>query len=147
MLMPSIFGESLFDDFFDDFARPAKKVARYQTPSTVVMRTDIKESDSDYELDIDLPGYKKEDVQAQLKDGYLTITATARSQDDQKDDAGKYIRRERYCGTCSRSFYVGEEIEQEDIRARFEDGILKVAVPKKQPKPKAEENKYITIEG
>ena len=147
MLMPSIFGESLFDDFFDDFARPVRRGGSYSTPSTVVMRTDIKENEAGYELDIDLPGYKKEDVQAQLKDGYLTITATAGSQNDEKNKDGKYIRRERYCGTCSRSFYVGEDIQQEDIRAKFEDGILKVAFPKKQPKPKVEENRYITIEG
>lgn len=147
MLMPSIFGESLFDEFFDDFARPAKSVARVSTPATAVMRTDVKESDTGYELDIELPGYKKEDVQAQLKDGYLTITASTATNEEQKDEAGKYIRRERYCGTCKRSFYVGEDIEQEDIKAKFEDGVLKIAVPKKDAKPKVEENKFITIEG
>ena len=147
MLMPSIFGESLFDEFFDDFARPAKSVARVNASVPAVMRTDVKESDTGYELDIDLPGYKKEDVQAQLKDGYLTITASTKSNGDQKDEAGKYIRRERYYGTCSRSFYVGEDIEQEDIKAKFEDGILKIGVPKKDAKPKVEENKFITIEG
>ena len=147
MLMPSIFGESLFDEFFDDFTRPAKKVARYNMQTPAVMRTDVKENETGYELDIDLPGYKKEDVQAQLKDGYLTITASTKSNDEQKDEAGKYIRRERYYGTCSRSFYVGEDIEQEDIKAKFEDGILKIAVPKKEAKPKVEENKFITIEG
>ena len=147
MLMPSIFGESLFDEFFDEFARPAKKTVRYTTQTPSVMRTDVKEHETGYELDIDLPGYKKEDVQAELKDGYLTITATTKTNDDQKDEAGKYIRRERYYGTCSRSFYVGEDIKQEDIKAKFEDGILKVAVPKKEAKPKVEENKYITIEG
>ncbi|MBO4981814.1 MAG: Hsp20/alpha crystallin family protein [Lachnospiraceae bacterium] len=147
MLMPSIFGESLFDEFFDDFARPAKSVARVNASVPAVMRTDVKESDTGYELDIDLPGYKKEDVQAQLKDGYLTITASTKSNEDQKNEAGKYIRRERYYGTCSRSFYVGEDIEQEDIKAKFEDGILKIGVPKKDAKPKVEENKFITIEG
>ena len=147
MLMPSIFGESLFDEFFDDFARPAKKTVRYTTQTPSVMRTDVKEHETGYELDIDLPGYKKEDVQAELKDGYLTITASTKTNDEQKDEAGKYIRRERYYGTCSRSFYVGEDIKQEDIKAKFEDGILKVAVPKKEAKPKVEENKYITIEG
>lgn len=147
MLMPSIFGESLFDEFFDEFARPAKKTVRYTTQTPSVMRTDVKEHETGYELDIDLPGYKKEDVQAELKDGYLTITASTKTNDEQKDEAGKYIRRERYYGTCSRSFYVGEDIKQEDIKAKFEDGILKVAVPKKEAKPKVEENKYITIEG
>ena len=147
MLMPSIFGESLFDEFFDEFARPAKKTVRYTTQTPSVMRTDVKEHETGYELDIDLPGYKKEDVQAELKDGYLTITASTKTNDEQKGEAGKYIRRERYYGTCSRSFYVGEDIKQEDIKAKFEDGILKVAVPKKDAKPKVEENKYITIEG
>ena len=147
MLMPSIFGESLIDEFFDDFARPVKSVARVSAPATAVMRTDVKETETGYELDIDLPGYKKEDVQAQLKDGNLTITATAKKDNEQKEENGKYIRRERYYGTCSRSFYVGEDIEQEDIKAKFEDGILKISVPKKDAKPKVEENKYITIEG
>ena len=147
MLMPSIFGESLFDEFFDDFARPVKSVARVSAPATAVMRTDIKESENGYELDIDLPGYKKEDVQAQLKDGYLTITATTAKNTDQKDENGKYIRRERYSGTCSRRFYVGDDIRQEDIRAKFEDGILKIGVPKKIEQPEIEENKFITIEG
>lgn len=147
MLIPSIFGESLFDEFFDDFARPVKSVARVSAPATAVMRTDIKESENGYELDIDLPGYKKEDVQAQLKDGYLTITATTAKNTDQKDENGKYIRRERYSGTCSRSFYVGDDIRQEDIRAKFEDGILKIGVPKKKEQPEIEENKFITIEG
>ncbi|MGN0166204.1 MAG: Hsp20/alpha crystallin family protein [Lachnospiraceae bacterium] len=147
MLMPRIFGESLFDDFFDDFARPNKNSARCVAPSTAVMKTDVKENEAGYELDIELPGYKKEDVQAQLKDGYLTITATTGAKNEQKDENGKYIRRERYYGTCSRNFYVGEDIEQEDIKARFEDGVLKVTVPKKEAKPEVEENKYITIEG
>ena len=111
------------------------------------MRTDIKETDAGYELDVDLPGYKKENVQAQLKEGYLTITAKCQKNDDEKDKDGKYIRRERYYGTCSRSFYVGEDLTQEDIKARFEDGILKLTVPKKEAKPKVEENKFITIEG
>ena len=107
MLMPSIFGENLFDDFFDDFARPARNAVRFNTPANNIMRTDIKESEDGFELDIDLPGYKKEDVKAELKDGYLTISAQTRSDNDEKEENGKYIRRERYYGTCSRSFYVG----------------------------------------
>ena len=147
MLMPIFFGESLFDEFFDDFARPVKHVAKYSSPAPAVMRTDVKENENGYELHIDLPGYKKEDVQAQLKEGYLTITAASKTNEDQKDEAGKFIRRERYYGSCSRSFYVGEDIEQEDIKAKFEDGILKISVPKKEAKPEVEENKFITIEG
>ena len=147
MLMPSIFGENLFDEFFEDFARPAKRVVKYNNPTPTVMRTDVKESDGGYELHIELPGYKKEDVRAELKDGNLTISATTRTENEEKDQNGKYIRRERFCGNCSRSFYVGEVVTQEDIKARFEDGILKVFVPKKEVKPVVEEKKYITIEG
>lgn len=147
MLVPSMFGEDLFDSFFDNFARPTKNVARYSTPTTNVMRTDIKETNIGYELDIDLPGYKKEDVQAELKEGYLTITAKTANSTDEKDEGGRYIRRERYSGTCSRAFYVGEDITQKDIKARFEDGVLKLFVPKMEAKPKVEENHFITIEG
>ena len=147
MLMPSIFGENLFDEFFDDFVRPTRRVVRYNTPSTTIMKTDVKETEGSYELDIDLPGYKKADVKAELKDGYLTISAATNTNNDQKDENGKYIRRERYYGNCSRSFYVGENITQEDIKARFEDGILKIVVPKKEAKPAVEEKKYISIEG
>ncbi|MBR5336959.1 MAG: Hsp20/alpha crystallin family protein [Lachnospiraceae bacterium] len=147
MLMPSIFGENLFDDFFEDFARPAKRVARYTTPANAVMKTDIKEHEDGFELSIDLPGYKKEDVQAELKDGYLTITATRKSEEDDSDKKTGYIRRERYFGTSSRSFYVGEALEEEDIKAKFSDGVLHVMVPKKEAKPQVEEKKYIAIEG
>ena len=145
-VMNSIFGESLFDDFFDDFARPMRMTSRFNSTNGI-MRTDVKESDAGYELDIDLPGCKKENVKAELKNGYLTINAETSQNNDQKDENGKYIRRERYYGTCSRSFYVGEDVMQEDIKARFEDGILKVSVPKKEAKPVIEESKYIQIEG
>ena len=147
MLMPSIFGENLFDDFFDDFYRPAvKRAPRREIPQvSAVMKTDVKELADSFELDIDLPGYKKEDVQAQLKDGYMTITATAHKENETKEAEGKYIRRERYTGSCSRSFYVGEAVTEEDIKARFEDGILKVTVPKKDAKPQPEK-KLISIE-
>ena len=111
------------------------------------MKTDIKESDAGYELEIDLPGYRKENVKAELKEGYLTISAESRQENSQKDDAGKYIRRERYYGTCSRSFYVGDEVTEQDIKARFEDGILKVAIPKKEARPAVEESRFIAIEG
>lgn len=148
MLMPSIFGESLFDEFFnDDFLRPEPRSRRYATPATSVMKTDIKETDNSFELDIDLPGYKKEDVNAELKDGYMTITAQKDSQNDQKDKEGNYIRRERFYGSCSRSFFVGKDITEEDIKARFEDGILKVSVPKKEAKEEVPQKKFIAIEG
>lgn len=146
MLMPSILGESLFDEFFDEFARPVKHTQRVSNNVPAVMKTDVREYETGYELDIELPGYKKEDVQAQLKDGYLNITATMKKVEEQ-GESSKYIRRERYLGSCSRSFYVGEDMEQEDIKAKFEDGVLKILVPKKEAKPKVEENKFITIEG
>ena len=111
------------------------------------MKTDIRETADDYEITMNLPGVKKENVKAELKDGYLTIQAAMGSSGENKDKEGKYIRRERYYGTSSRSFYVGEDITQEDIRARFEDGTLKLTVPKKDAKPAAEQKKYITIEG
>lgn len=146
MLVPSIFGEDLFDNFFEDFTRPARTAARYNTPAAI-MRTDVKETETGYELHVDLPGYKKENVQVELRDGCLTVTAKTAENRDEKDENGKYIRRERYSGTCSRAFYVGEDIEQNEIKAKFEDGILKLSVPKKEAKPKVEENRYIAIEG
>lgn len=110
------------------------------------MKTDIKETDSSYEMDIDLPGFKKEDVSAKLENGYLTITAAKGVDKDEKNENGVYIRRERYSGECSRTFYIGEAVKEEDIKARFEDGILKISVPKVDPK-KVEGRKYIAIEG
>ena len=149
MLMPSIFGESLFDEFFnDDFLRPEPRSSRrYATPATSVMKTDIKETDNSFELDIDLPGYKKEDVNAELKDGYMTITAEKNTESDKKDEEGNYIRRERFYGSCSRSFYVGKDITEEDIKAKFEDGVLRVMVPKKEAKEVIPQKKFISIEG
>ena len=145
MLMPSIFGENLFDDFMDGFAFPTANW-NYAKNTANVMKTDIKENDKCYELDVDLPGYKKEDVKAELKDGYLTISASNDNTKEEKDEDGKYIRKERYTGSVSRSFYVGKYVTEEDIHAKFENGILKLSVPKVDA-PKVEENKYISIEG
>ena len=144
MLMPSIFGENLFDDWMD-FSFPSFDRAFYESNTRNMMKTDVKETDQGYELDIELPGYKKEDVRAQLKDGYLTVQAAKNMNNDEKNKQGAYIRRERYAGTMSRSFYVGDNVTEEDIHAKFEDGILKLSVPKKEAK-KVEENKYITIQ-
>ncbi len=145
MMMPSIFGENLFDDFFDSVSRPIKAIR--QAPVPQVMRTDVKESDKGFTLDIDLPGYKKEDISAELKDGYITVSAKTSDEHEEKEEDGTYIRRERTFGSCSRSFYVGEEIEESEIKAKFEDGILKLFVPKKEVEPQVEERKYISIEG
>ena len=109
--------------------------------------TDVKDLGNVYEMTMNLPGIKKENVKAELKDGYLTISATSASQKDEKDSDGVYIRRERYAGTCSRSFYVGEDVKQEDIKARFEDGTLKLQVPKNGKEVVVENPNYITIEG
>ena len=149
MLMPSIFGESLLDDFFgDDFGRTVpRNSGRYVTPSTTVMKTDIKEREDEFEIEIDLPGDKKEDVSAELKDGYMTISASKNVENDEKDDNGKYIRRERFCGNCSRSFYVGKTVSEDEIKAKFEDGILRLTVPKKDAKPATPQKKLIAIEG
>ena len=130
-----------FDAFFDMASAPAQKM------SPTLMRTDIKETDAGFELTIDLPGFKKDDVQAELKDGYLTIAAQTQSETEDKDEKGTYVRKERFSGKCSRTFYVGDDIEEDDIRAKFEDGVLRIAVPKKQEQPKLEEKKTIAIEG
>ena len=136
MLVPSIFGESLFDDFMDfPFEREFfRRTPVYGKTEKNIMKTDVKETDNAYELDIDLPGFKKEEVTAKLENGYLTISATKGANNDEQNKEGKYIRRERYTGTMSRSFYVGEDVQQEDIHAKFEDGILKLTVPKENPK-------------
>ena len=149
MLMPRIFGTNALDGFFGDFdvVWPEKRTAGHRNAVPMIMKTDVKENDAGYELDIDLPGYQKEDVKAELKDGYLTVSAEMKNEADEKDEAGKYIRRERYYGSCSRSYFVGEDLEQEDIKARFENGTLKISVPKKEPQPKVEEKKCIPIEG
>ena len=109
------------------------------------MKTDVPEKDNSYELDIDLPGFKKDEIQAQISDGYLTISASKGLDKDQKDDKGRYIRRERYCGECSRSFYIGDGITEKDVSAKFEDGILKLSIPKKETKALPKPNQ-ITIE-
>ena len=146
MLMPTIFGERLFDNFMDDFGFPSVDRIAASKNTSNLMRTDIRETEETFELDVELPGYKKDDVKAQLKDGYLTVNVSKEENNDVKDEAGKYIRRERFSGSMSRSFYVGEDVKEEDIKAKFEDGILKLSFPKEQPK-KIEEPKYIAIEG
>ena len=149
MLMPSIFGENLFDDWMDfpferDFFGGKNPLCGKHAKN--MMKTDVKETDSEYEVDIDLPGFKKDEINAKLENGYLTISASKGLDKDEKDKEGKYIRRERYAGAMSRSFYVGEQVHQEDIRAKFEDGILRLSVPKKDAK-EVEKKNYIAIEG
>ena len=153
MLMPSIFGENLFDDFFTPFYyddKDEKKAEKklYGHRAQNLLKTDIKETKEGYELVIDVPGFKKDEVKVALKDGYLTVSAAkGLDQDEQEKETGRYIRRERYAGACQRSYYVGEDITEEDIKAEFKHGILKLFVPKKEAKPAVEEKKYISIEG
>ena len=148
-MMPSIFGENLFDEFFDDdFPMiPMRSIRNplYGKNAKNLMKTDVRETDNTYELDVDLPGFKKDEVQLDLKDGYLTISAAKGLDKDQEDKKGKYIRQERYAVACSRSFFVGEGIEPRDVSAKFEDGILRVSLPK-QVKKELPRNSTITIE-
>ena len=150
MLMPSIFGENLFDDDWMDFPFErdlwGKKNPLYGKNANRVMKTDIREHDTGYELDVDLPGFKKDEINVELENGYLTISAAKGLDKDEQDKKGKYIRRERYAGAMQRSFYVGDEVTQEDIKARFEDGILRVSIPKKDAQA-VETKKTIAIEG
>ena len=140
MLMPSIFRESFLDDFFS-------------TPFTTgygmnnLMNTDIQDDGDNYTFTMDMPGVNKEDIKADLQNGYLTIQASTSTSNDEKDSDGNYIRRERYVGSGSRSFYVGKNVTQEDIHAKFENGTLVLQVPKKEEKPQVEQQQYIAIEG
>ncbi|MBR6309320.1 MAG: Hsp20/alpha crystallin family protein [Lachnospiraceae bacterium] len=158
MLMPAIFHDDfdLFDRFVDDdwfddreFKNLEKKLYGHRAKN--VMNTDIKETDHGYEMLIDLPGFAKEDVKVELNDGYLIVSAEKgfdKNESDSKEDAkkGKYIRKERYSGSCKRSFYVGDAITQEDIKASFKHGILTLDIPKKDKKA-LDTAKYIAIEG
>ena len=146
MLMPSIFGENLFNDDWMDFGFPEVDKALYGKHAGHVMKTDVKETDAGYEVDIDLPGFKKDEISAKLDDGYLTISASKGLDKDEKNKEGKYIRKERYAGAMSRSFYVGGDVTEEDIKAKYEDGILRLSIPKKEAKA-VESKKYIAIEG
>ena len=148
-MLPVIFGENLFDDLFDDVfsMRPLYNVnnALYGKHAKAIMKTDVRELDDGYEVDVDLPGFKKDEVKLNLKDGYLTISASKGLDKDEKDKKGRYIRQERYTGQCSRSFYVGESVEPKDVHASFEDGILKLTLPKVNQQ-KLPEHTTITIE-
>ncbi len=149
MMLPTIFGENLFDDFMDDaFERNffGGRKPLYGKHSKNLMKTDVKETETGYELDIDLPGFKKDEISAHLEDGYLTVSAAKGVDKDEKDNEGRYIRRERYSGSMTRSFYVGNAVTEEDIKAKYEDGILSLSIPKKDPKA-VEAKKYIAIEG
>ena len=143
MMMPSIFGNNFVDDVFDDMFPFA---GNYTTANYDLMKTDVKDAGDHYELEMEMPGVEKENIKAELKDGYLTVTAQQNTNKDEKDKEGNYIRRERYAGSMCRSFYVGDAVSEEDIHAKYENGILKLSVPKKAPE-KIEKDGYIAIEG
>ncbi|MBR1512114.1 MAG: Hsp20/alpha crystallin family protein [Acidaminococcaceae bacterium] len=153
MMLPSIFGENLFDDWMNDsglmnanafFGKGHSPL--YGKHASNIMKTDIRENKDSYDVIVYLPGFKKEGIQVQLDEGYLTITAAKSLDKDEKNEEGKYIRQERYSGSCTRSFYVGNAITVDDIKDKFEDGTLRLNIPKKDPKA-VEGKKYIAIEG
>lgn len=137
-MMPSIFGENLFDDFFgrdfDLFPALPSGNPLYGKHAKNLMKTDVRETEDTYELDIDLPGFKKDEINVELKDGCLSVSAAKGLDKDETDKKGRYIRQERYAGTCCRSFYVGEGVESKDVSAKFEDGILRLSLPKRERK-------------
>ena len=158
MMMPTVFGENMFDDLFNGFNsfpfygldRADKDVEKklYGRHSRNLMKTDIKEKEDGYEIVTDLPGFAKDEIKVSVENGYLTISAAkGLDEDEQEKKSGRYIRRERFAGACERSFYVGDDITQADVKAQFQHGILKLFVPKKEAKPAVEQTKYVAIEG
>lgn len=150
MMLPSMFREDLFDDFMNDFAFPAfpdVNKTLYGKHAKNLMKTDVRETDGGYEVDIDLAGFKKDEIQMELKDGMLTVSAAKGLDKDEQDKDGRYIRRERYAGSMSRSFYVGDHVKEEDIHPKYENGILTFALPKEEQKIIEEKSHYISIEG
>ena len=136
-MLPSIFGENLFDDFFSDpfeMMMPQSRNPLYGKHAKNLMKTNVRETENSFEVDMDLPGFKKDEVNLELKDGYLTVSADKALDKDKKDNEGRYIRQERWSGSCSRSFYVGDTVKPEDVHAKFENGILQIALPKQEQK-------------
>ena len=150
MLMPSLFGENLFDEFFEDFPMPRefRNIDRrlYDKNAAREMKTDVHEHEDHYEVDIDLPGFKKDEITLSLENGYLTVSAAKGLDKDEKDKKGKLIRQERYAGSLQRSFYVGDSLTETDVTARFENGVLSLGIPKQEAR-KLPEKKVIMIEG
>ena len=149
--LPTLFGENLidvFDDFDRDFFRGFRNPERvlYGKNAPHMMKTDVRETDTSYEVDMDLPGYKKDEIHLELNNGNLTVSAQKSMEKKEENKEGKLLRQERYAGSMSRSFYVGSHITEEDVKARFEDGVLRLSIPKKDAK-KVEEKKTIMIEG
>ncbi|MBR1701831.1 MAG: Hsp20/alpha crystallin family protein [Lachnospiraceae bacterium] len=160
MYVPSIFGESLMDDWMEDFDRSMREMDRefdrgfgkrnplFGKHAKNLMKTDVREKEDSYEVDIELPGFKKEEIELKLENGFLSITAAKGLDKEEKDKKdGKILRQERYAGSLSRSFYVGEELKEEDVKAKLEHGVLKLTLPKKEKKAQVPEKKQILIEG
>ena len=154
MMMPSVFGRNVFDEmdklfseaWFGDGSR--RKAERELWGRGLQMSTDVKETPDGYVLEMNLPGFAKDEVRAELENGYLTIRAVKEVNNEEKDEEnGRYIRRERYSGSCERVFYVGENVKKEDIKASFKDGVLTLNLPKKEEQPKVPEKNFISIEG
>ena len=150
MLLPSVFGENLFDNFMEGFSFPAfpdVDKALYGKHGKNLMKTDVKETEAGYIVDIDLAGFQKDEIKMQLNQGYLTVSAAKGLDKDEKDQEGNYVRRERYAGSMSRSFYVGEHVTEADIHPRYENGVLTFELPKEEKKTVEEKSHYIAIEG
>ena len=149
MLMSGLFGEDLFDEFWGfpthELANIDKRL--YGKNARNLMRTDVHETDTDYEMDVDLPGFKKDQINVKLEDGYMTISASKDHDNEKKDRHGKIIRQERYAGSMQRSFYVGDAVKVEDVKAKFEDGVLRLCIPKKELQALPPSNNTIAIEG
>ena len=148
MLLPSLFGESLLDDWMDfpKFEIPDIDKKLYGKNAAHVMKTDVHEDENEYEVDIDLPGFKKDEITLTLDNGYLVVGAAKTLNEDEKDSRGKLLRQERYSGAMQRSFYVGDAIQENDVKAKFEDGVLRLVFPKEK-EPEIPEKKTIMIEG
>ena len=147
MLMPSIFGENLFDSFMDDFAFPSIDRALYGKQTNSLMKTDVKETAGGYVVEIDMPGFNKDEIRMQLDNGYLTVSAAKSMNRDEKNEQGNYVRRERYAGSMSRSFYVGDNVTEGDIHPKYENGILTFGLPKEEKQAIENKKRYIAIEG
>lgn len=150
-MFPALMNDTMFSDLFDDpfFAgwREAANGAADRMPVQSMMSTDVKETDTGYDVDIDMPGFKKDDINLELSNGYLTVSAQRNSSHEDKDEGGKWLRRERYAGSVSRSFYVGDDVKESDIHASYKNGTLCLEVPKAEAKPQVEAKHQIAIEG
>lgn len=148
MYMPALFGEDLMDDWMDDMDRAfSRKNPLFGRSAKNLMKTDVRELDNAYELAVDLPGFRKDEIKLELKDGCLVISAAKGVEKDDKDKKGRMIRNERYSGAVERSFYVGEDVTEDEVKAKFEDGVLRITIPKKDGEKKTPEHKLIAIAG